>query len=53
MAGCIELYGGKDIKPNWYFLVYAILIFITLIVAIKLNRNLEPEIILQGRKIRN
>ena len=49
IAGFIELGDGKDVDPNWYFGVYAFLIFILLIASIFLNRDLEPEIILRQR----
>jgi hypothetical protein len=48
-AGTIELDDGKDVDPNWYFGIYAGLIFILLIAAILLNRELEPELILLQR----
>lgn len=50
IAGCIELNDGKDVDPNWYFGIYAFLIFVSLIASIFLNRNLEPEIILKQRE---
>lgn len=49
IAGFIELGDGKDVDPNWYFGVYAFLIFILLVASIFLNRDLEPEIILKQR----
>jgi MFS family permease len=49
IAGTIELSDGKDCDPNWYFGVYAFLIFILLLASIFLNRDLEPEIILRQR----
>ena len=44
-AGTIEL-DDDAVDPNWYFGIYAGLIFILLIAAILLNKELEPEIIL-------
>jgi len=48
-AGFIELDDGKDVDPNFYFGIYAGLIFILLLAAIFLNRKLEPEIIILQR----
>lgn len=46
-AGFIELSDGKNVDPNVYFGTYAGLIAILLLASIWLNRELEPEIILQ------
>ena len=51
IAGFLELGDGKDVDPNFYFGIYAFLIFVLLMASIFLNRDLEPEIILhQGEK---
>ena len=46
-AGSIELSGGDDIDPNLYFGTYMGLIFCLLLSSIWMNKDLEPEIILQ------
>ena len=48
-AGFIEMNGGDDIDPNFYFGSYAGLIFILLLASIFLNRQFEPDVILLKR----
>lgn len=48
-AGFIELNGGDDIDPNIYFGTYMGLICTLLIASIWMNKDLEPEAVLEQR----
>ena len=50
-AGSIELKGGDDIDPNIYFGTYMGLICTLLIASIWMNEDLEPEVVLQQRRM--
>jgi hypothetical protein len=46
-AAFIELKDNQNLDPNIFFGIYASFIIILLIVSIFLNRDLEPEVILE------
>ena len=50
IAGSVEMEEGTNTDPKLFFAGYAVLIFILLIAAINLNKDCEPEIVLQIRK---